>query len=71
MGQKLDATLETRVSKKGKPYLCISIKLTDTVERLVFLDNTETELIRLYYGNVMSNTSNTFDDSNSFPDLNL
>lgn len=44
------ATLETRVSKKtGKTYQCIVIKLTDTYERVVFLDNAEVELIKMNY----------------------
>lgn len=44
------ATLVTRVSKKtGKPYQCIVIKLTDTYERVVFLDNAEVELIKTNY----------------------
>ena len=44
------ATLETRVSKKsGKPYRCIVIKLTDTYEKIVFLDNAEVELIKMNY----------------------
>lgn len=44
------ATLETRVSKKsGKPYQCIVIKLTDTYEKIVFLDNAEVELIKMNY----------------------
>lgn len=71
MGQKFNATLETRISKKGKPYNCLVIKLTDTIEKLVFLDNTEMELLRLTYGIVMPTISNTIDDSNSFPDLNI
>lgn len=44
------ATLETRVSKKtGKTYQCLVIKLTDTYEKVVFLDNAEVELIKMYY----------------------
>jgi hypothetical protein len=44
------ATLETRVSKKsGKTYQCIVIKLTDTYEKIVFLDNAEVELIKMNY----------------------
>lgn len=44
------ATLETRLSKKsGKPYQCIVIKLTDTYEKIVFLDNAEVELIKMNY----------------------
>lgn len=44
------ATLETRVSKKsGKYYQCIVIKLTDTYEKIVFLDRAEVELIKMNY----------------------
>lgn len=44
------ATLETRVSKKtNKPYQCIVIKLTDTYEKVVFLDTAEIELIKMNY----------------------
>lgn len=44
------ATLETRVSKKsGKTYQCIVIKLTDTYEKIVFLDSAEVELIKMNY----------------------
>lgn len=44
------ATLETRVSKKsGKTYQCIVIKLTDSYEKVVFLDNAEIELIKMNY----------------------
>lgn len=44
------ATLETRVSKKtGKTYQCLVIKLTNTYEKVVFLDNAEVELIKLNY----------------------
>lgn len=44
------ATLETRVSKKsGRTYQCIVIKLTDTYEKIVFLDDAEVELIKMNY----------------------
>lgn len=44
------ATLETRVSKKtGKAYQCLVIKLTDTYEKVVFLDTAEIELIKMNY----------------------
>lgn len=47
---ELRATLETRVSKKsGKPYQCIVIKITDTYEKLVFLDTAESEIIKMKY----------------------
>ena len=48
------ATLETRTSKKGKPYQVIVIKLTDTSEKLVFLSNAEIELLKLTYQNTSS-----------------
>lgn len=44
------ATLETRISKKtGKTYQCLVIKLTDSYEKVVFLDNAEVELIKINY----------------------
>lgn len=44
------ATLETRISKKsGKPYQCLVIKLTDTYEKVIFLDNAEVELLKMNY----------------------
>lgn len=47
---EVKATLETRVSKKsGKTYQCLVIKLTDTYEKVVFLDNAEVELIKMNY----------------------
>lgn len=39
--------LETRTSKEGKPYEVLVIKLTDTYEKLVFLDSAEKELLKL------------------------
>lgn len=45
----LNAKLEERTSKDGKPYFCIVIKITDNVEKIVFLDKAEIELIRLTY----------------------
>ena len=42
----LEATLETRKSKEGNDYQVVVIKLTDTYEKLVFLDKAELELIR-------------------------
>ena len=43
----LKCRLETRTSKEGKPYEVIVIKLTDTYEKLVFLDSAEKELIKM------------------------
>ena len=45
---KLNCVLEERLSNKtGKPYFVLVIKITDTYEKLVFLDKSEVELIRL------------------------
>lgn len=40
------ATLETRQSKAGNTYDVIVIKLTDSYEKLVFLDKAELELLK-------------------------
>lgn len=47
---EVKATLEERTSKKGNKYFCIVLKITDTLEKVVFLDNAELELCKLYYG---------------------
>ncbi len=49
MGDKKEfkATLETRTSKKGSQYEVLVIKLTDNLEKLVFLDQAELELLKL------------------------
>lgn len=39
-------SLEERTSKKGNTYKVLVIKLTDTYEKLVFLDNAELELLK-------------------------
>ena len=41
------ATLETRQSKKGNDYQVLVIKLTDSYEKLVFLEQSEIELLKL------------------------
>lgn len=41
------ATLETRTSKKGSQYDVLIIHLTDTLEKPVFLEQSEKELLRL------------------------
>lgn len=41
------ATLETRQSKEGRDYQVIVVKLTDNYEKLVFLDRSEIELLRV------------------------
>lgn len=44
--KKIDATLEERVSKKGNTYQCVVIKITDNIEKLVFLEPAEVELLK-------------------------
>lgn len=51
--KKLNATLETRLSKSGNTYEVVVIKLTDSYEKLVFLDKAELELL-----NISSNSQN-------------
>lgn len=43
----LKATLETRVSKKGNNYEVLVIKISDNLEKLVFLEPAELELLKL------------------------
>lgn len=43
----LNATLETRKSKEGNDYKVVVIKLTETYEKLVFLDKAELELLSI------------------------
>lgn len=51
MNKDIKCSLETRESKKGTTYQCLVIKLTDTYEKVVFLENSEIELLKLYYSN--------------------
>lgn len=52
----IKATLEERKSKKsGEPYLCVVLKLTDTLEKVVFLEPAETELLKLTYSQHKAN----------------
>ena len=45
--KEFKATLETRTSKKGNQYEVLVIKLTDKLEKLVFLEQAELELLKL------------------------
>lgn len=45
--KQVNATLEERESKKGSKYQVLVIKLTDSYEKLVFLDQAEVELLKL------------------------
>lgn len=44
---KFECSLETRTSKKGTTYEVLVIKLTDRLEKLVFLDQAELELLKM------------------------
>lgn len=46
----LKAELVQRESKNGNLYTCIEIKLTDSYVKRVFVENSEIELIKLFYG---------------------
>lgn len=48
----LKCSLKEAVSEKsGKQYVYVSIQLTPNMEKKVFLDQAELELIKLVYGN--------------------
>ena len=48
MNKNFTCTLETRTSKKkGSEYEVLVIKLTDKLEKLVFLDPAELELLKI------------------------
>lgn len=49
--KELRATLETKMSKAGKPYQVICIYLTDTYKKQVFLEEAEKELLKQYLRN--------------------
>lgn len=42
----IKCSLETRTSKKGNDYQVLVIKLTDSYEKLVFLEPAEIELLK-------------------------
>ena len=45
--QKFEATLETRKSKSGNDYQVLVVKITDKIEKLVFLTPAELELLKI------------------------
>lgn len=48
IGQEVIGRIEERTSQKsGNKYYCIVIKITDTCEKVVFLDPAELELLKL------------------------
>lgn len=45
----LKCTLETRVSKEGKEYEVVVLKLSEHSEKLIFLQPAEKELLKMHY----------------------
>ena len=45
--KEFNAKLETRTSKKGSQYEVLVIKITDNIEKLVFLEPAELELLKI------------------------
>ena len=43
----IKCTLETRKSKAGNDYDVLVVKLTDTYDKLVFLEKSEIELLKM------------------------
>lgn len=44
---KLQALLVEKTSSKGNKYICLEIPITDNYKKVVFLDSSEIELIKL------------------------
>lgn len=55
MKQEYKATLETRTSKKGSEYEVLVVKLTDKLEKLIFLEPAELELLKISNNNTIKN----------------
>lgn len=53
--KEFKATLETRTSKKGSEYEVLVIKITDNIEKLVFLEPAELALLKIANSNSRSN----------------
>ena len=45
----LNATLKEKESKKGNKYVVIEVELTPNCKKDIFLEQSEVELIKLYY----------------------
>lgn len=60
ISNQFTCSLETRTNKKGETYEALVIKLTDNLEKLVFLTPAEKELLKL---------KNTNNQDLNFPDL--
>ena len=44
----MNAVLVEKTSKNGNKYVCIEVYLTDKVKKIVFLNDSEVELIKLW-----------------------
>ena len=44
---KLNAIVCEKISKKGSPYICVEVYLTDKIKKLVFLTQAEVELVKM------------------------
>ena len=53
--KEFKATLETRTSKRGSEYEVLVIKITDNIEKLVFLEPAELALLKIANSNTRSN----------------
>lgn len=46
---KLPCSLREQISKKGSKYMALTIQLTPTLKKTVFMDPAEVEVVKLYY----------------------
>lgn len=37
-----------KISSKGNAYICLEVYLTDTYKKVIFLENAEVELLKMY-----------------------
>lgn len=51
----LNATLKEKESKKGNKYYVIEVELTPNCKKDIFLEQSEVELIKLYYQVINAN----------------
>lgn len=45
----LNCSLTEKLSKKGTSYKCLEVQLTPTYTKQIFLEQSELEIINLYY----------------------
>ena len=59
----LPCTLSEQTSKKGTKYICLSVKLTPTLEKKVFLEPAEVEVVKLFNSLKLEKTPNYSDET--------